>query len=232
VAGFYRTFVRAEDGSTTFMPAREPAQLALGETILRAMRSTGEVIAEDLGMVPELLRPSLERLGVPGYKVLRWERDGETFRDPGGWPKLSVATNATHDTTTTATWYEGLSEGERAELAKLPGLHLERSEGGEERGLDLAAHPRFDDAVRDALLRVLYAAPSELAIVPFEDALGGRAQINHPGEQDDSNWSYRMPRTVEELEADGGGEGGEGGGPDARRLRALAQETGRLDSAT
>ena len=33
-----------------------------------------EIIAEDLGIVPDFVRESLARLGVPGYKVFRWER--------------------------------------------------------------------------------------------------------------------------------------------------------------
>ena len=49
-----------------FWPAHESAQISLGETILRIMRTSGEVIAEDLGALPPFLRPSLERLNVPG----------------------------------------------------------------------------------------------------------------------------------------------------------------------
>ena len=35
------------------------------------------VIAEDLGVVPDFVRESQHRLGIPGYKVFRWERDWE-----------------------------------------------------------------------------------------------------------------------------------------------------------
>jgi hypothetical protein len=68
------------------------------------MMRWAEVIAEDLGTVPPFLRPSLETLGVPGYRVLRWEKDEQgAYRDPATWPEVSVCTNATHDTDTTAT---------------------------------------------------------------------------------------------------------------------------------
>jgi 4-alpha-glucanotransferase len=60
--------------------------------VLRLMRRWGEVVAEDLGSVPPFLRPALERSGVPGYRVLRWEKEGDAFRDPATWPNLSVAT--------------------------------------------------------------------------------------------------------------------------------------------
>jgi isoamylase len=206
VLGFYRTYVRSSDGNSGFWPAHEPAQLALGETILRAMRTTGEVIAEDLGSVPPFLRPSLQRLGVPGYKVLRWEKDRDRFGDPGGWPQLSVAANATHDTETTADWYDALSGAERAAVAQVPGLQT------------LEGRQQFDDTVRDALLRVLYAAPSKLVVIPFQDAFGQRERINVPGTVAETNWAYRVPVPVETLTTDDASN---------NRLRALAEATDR-----
>jgi isoamylase len=207
VVGFYRSYVRtASDDQGAFWPAQESAQISLGETIIRIMRTSSEVIAEDLGEVPAFLRPSLDRLAVPGYRVLRWEKDRDSFRDPGGWPHLSVATNATHDTDSTADWYDGLSDEQRGHLARVPGLEA------------LAPHPRFDDTVRDVILGRLYSAPSKLAIVPFPDLLGHRDRINVPGTVSDTNWSYRMPVAVEAL----AGERAE-----SQRLLQLARQHGR-----
>ena len=46
--------------------------------------------AEDLGTVPDFVRASIARLRIPGYKVLRWEREwdapGQPFRDPASLP--------------------------------------------------------------------------------------------------------------------------------------------------
>jgi 4-alpha-glucanotransferase len=206
--GFYRTFVRSVDGRTTgFTPTDEGAQVRLGETVMRLLRRWAEVVAEDLGSIPPFLRPSLERSGVPGYRVLRWEKDGDAYRDPATWPPLSVATNATHDTDTTAQWYDSLSAADRAHLLKLPGLQQ----------LD-PARP-FDDQARDALLRVQYASPSTLVLVTFQDALGARDRINRPGTVNEENWSYRMPTSAQALSADPA---------TSERLRKLAEETGRL----
>jgi 4-alpha-glucanotransferase len=207
VIGFYRTFFRSSDGHTKgFLPEDEGAQVRLGETIMRLFRRFGEVIAEDLGTVPSFLQQSLDKLEIPGYRVLRWERDGDNYRDPTGWPALSIATNATHDTETSAEWYDALSVQRRAELLRLPhfaGLDPERG---------------FDDRVRDALLKTLYSAPSTLAVVPFQDAMGLRERINVPGTVSDANWSYRLPMDVEALLADE---------PAISRLAVLAAETGR-----
>src|SRR5204863_2662293 len=183
--GFYRTYVRSADGHTNgFLPADEAEQIALGERIMRLFRRFGEVVAEDLGTVPPFLRPSLEKIGVPGYRVLRWEKDGDDPADPAKWPPLSIATNATHDTDTTAAWYDGLPVEEREKLRKVPALA----------SLD-PARP-FDDQTRDLFLRALYQAPSVLALVPIQDALGTRERINAPGSDTPNNWTFRLERSV------------------------------------
>jgi 4-alpha-glucanotransferase len=204
--GFYRTYFRSLDGRTSgFSPADEPEQLQLGETLMRLMGHWAEVVAEDLGAMPDFLRPSLEKLGVPGYRVLRWEKDGDTYREPGSWPESSVATNGTHDTETTAAWFDGLDRDERERLRKVPGLG----------GLD--PDRGFDDRARDLLLRAIYNAPSTLALVPLQDALGTRERINVPGTADEANWTYRAP-SVEDLLQDCEA---------TERLARLAVETGR-----
>jgi 4-alpha-glucanotransferase len=170
------------------------------------MSRWAEVIAEDLGTVPPFLRPSLDKLGVAGYRVLRWEKDDEAYRDPAAWPAVSVCTNATHDTDTTAEWYDALSIEEREKLRKIPAL------------ASLDPQAPFGSRTRDAFLQAIYEAPSTLALVLFQDALGSRERINTPGTVDAANWSYRMPMTVEALAAER---------REAERLARIATTTGR-----
>ena len=148
------------------------------------------VIAEDLGVVPDFIRDSLDGLAIPGYRVQRWERDwnkpGQPFRDPAAWPAVSVATTGTHDTDSLADWYESLGEEDRRALLALPGLAPLRQR----------APARFDDAVRDALLELLYGSGSDLLLLPFQDLLGHRERVNVPGTVNDQNWTYRMPGTI------------------------------------
>jgi len=89
-----------------------------------------------------------------------------------------------------AAWWDAISPDERRLFTGLPGLQ----------GID--PHQPFDDRVRDALLRVLYDAPSELCLLPFQDLLGTRERVNVPGTVNDSNWTYRMPMDVDALRAD------------------------------
>jgi 4-alpha-glucanotransferase len=213
VIGYYRIYERPIGGTPFFRPADEVSQVALGEQLIARAREAGrglELVGEDLGSVPDFVRQSLHRVGIPGFRVLRWEQDHGRFRDPAGYPELSVATTGTHDTSSLASWWEDeLGAEERAALASLPAF---------------AAMPEYratlTPEVHDAVLGGLYTAASRLVILPFVDVYGGRERINVPSTVQDGNWSYRMPWTVEEL-------AGHGGTPLAARLRDLALRSGR-----
>jgi 4-alpha-glucanotransferase len=198
VVGMYRTYYRtgAPESEGRFTPETEPAQTALGEKMMELFSEGARVIAEDLGTVPDFVRRSLTRCGVPGYRVLRWEREweepGQPWRDPAGWPALSVATSGTHDTESLAEWFEAMDAEERAAFLALPRLAALRARSAE----------RFDLEVRDAILDLLYESGSELALLPFQDALGARERVNVPGTVNDENWTYRMPMDVAQLALD------------------------------
>src|SRR5204863_6989708 len=104
LVGFYRTYARPTGSGTPFFtPSVEADQIALGERVLGIFREgRAEIIAEDLGTVPDFVRESLSRSGVPGFCVFRWERfwhrDNQPFRDPSEYPVVSVAASGTHDT--------------------------------------------------------------------------------------------------------------------------------------
>jgi 4-alpha-glucanotransferase len=199
LVGFYRTYGRAKDGGEGFFtPADESAQRALGETVLDMFRSAGaEIIAEDLGTVPDFVRASLARMGIPGYRVFRWERhwhdQGQPFRDPSQYPPLSVAASGTHDTEPVAVWWDNAGETERRQVSELPSVRRVTA------GADLT-HRRFDATVRDALLEVLFAAASDLLLVPIQDAFGWRDRINEPATVGDVNWTFRLPWPVDTLD--------------------------------
>jgi 4-alpha-glucanotransferase len=217
VVGLYRTYyIPRAGGERGFVPAEPADQRVQGERLLRQLAfpegprpGRSRVIAEDLGTVPEWVRDSLLRLGIPGFRVLRWEKDDDVFRDPAGWPTLSVATTGTHDTDSLIDWYDGLDEAERAALCALPRLR-----GLHERG---KPPPRCDERVRQALLELVYASGSALTLVPFQDLAGSRERINVPGTLEESNWAYRLHETLDELEIHDLG----------AQLRALAERTGR-----
>ncbi|MGC4116084.1 MAG: 4-alpha-glucanotransferase [Myxococcales bacterium] len=209
--GFYRTYTRPRDGSPPFFsPEVEPKQVRQGEALFRLLGAGGSfVLAEDLGTVPKYVRQSLTRLGVPGFRVLRWEKDDGVWREPGEWPALSVATTGTHDTDSLAVWWEALPEAERTGVCALPAL----------RGLD--AERFFSSKVHDALLETVYRSGSALLLTPVQDLFGWRDRVNVPGTMGAANWTWRMGWTVGDLSF------APALGERTHSLRRLAEQSGR-----
>ncbi|MDR1990186.1 MAG: 4-alpha-glucanotransferase [Acidobacteriaceae bacterium] len=197
LVGFYRTYSRPRaGGDPSFSPAHEPEQRALGERVLGIFRAPGsEIIAEDLGVVPEFVRESLTRIGIPGFKVFRWEREwdreGQPFRDPSTYPVLSVAIAGTHDTETTAVWWQSATVAEREAVLNLPTF---TNVGG----ATLVDQP-FVPVIRDILLDALLASQSALVIVPVQDLFGWTDRINEPATVSPGNWTFRLPWPIDRL---------------------------------
>ena len=198
LVGFYRTYGRPRDGGDAFFsPTTQREQEALGERVLGLFRAAGaEVIAEDLGTVPDFVRGSLARQGIPGFRVLRWERywhaEGQPFRDPADYPAASVAASGTHDTEPMATWWEAASDDERRKLNAVP--TVQRISGGSGI-LDAAAAE-----VRDVLLETLFASKSDLLLLPVQDVFGWRDRINQPATVAAANWTFRLPWPIDHLD--------------------------------
>jgi 4-alpha-glucanotransferase len=215
LVGFFRQWVTpvkagAKGAKGHFDPAQEKAQLARGEKVLRAMMDAAgkdAVIAEDLGVIPDFVRATMKRLGLPGYKVLPWERDG-SFQpyDPRSYPEVSVATWSTHDTAPITQWWYDLHDWERERIAKLDGFPLDLPEPAREL----------------ALLKLLLSAKSELTLMLAQEILGDKTRINTPGTVNDENWTWRLPRPIEDLREDKALASRFGA------IRSLVAESGRL----
>jgi len=220
LVGFYRTYARPRSGGDGFFsPSEQRDQEALGERVLDLLRSAGaEIVAEDLGTVPDFVRGSLARLGIPGFRVLRWERywhsDGQPFRDPGDYPPTSVAVSGTHDTEPMLVWWERASDDERQRVNAMP--TMQRLTDGH--GILTADAAR----VRDVLLEALNASGSMLTLNPVNDVFGWRDRINEPASVSSANWTFRLPWPVDRMND----------APEARErqetLRRWAERHGRV----
>jgi 4-alpha-glucanotransferase len=202
LVGFYRTYFRPHDGSPAeFSPAAQEDQERLGERVLKTFRESGaRIIAEDLGVIPDFVRASLARVGMPGYKVFRWERawqlDGAPFIDPATYPPTSTATSGTHDTEPLALWWEGAGADERAAVLAIGSIAGRLSEADRTAALHA---PELDESVRRALLEALFASGSDYLILPLQDVFGWRDRINQPATIGPENWSWRLPWPSERL---------------------------------
>lgn len=207
VVGFFRQWVTREpspesiekeaSGSAApkkrghFDPEREIDQRMRGDKVLRAMleaAGAGTVIAEDLGVIPPFVRETMQRLDLPGYKVLPWERNEHFIpHDPRSFPEVSVATWSTHDTLPITQWWYELQDWERERLAKLDEIRL-----------DLPEHDR-----ELALVKLLFSSRSNLTLLLAQEVIGDKTRINLPGTVTADNWTWRLSRPIEDLREDG-----------------------------
>lgn len=205
--GFFRTYGIPTDSrqSSKFHPEDESQQIAQGESFLRMLHEEcGDAIpvAEDLGTVPRFVRRILHEHQVPGYKVMRWEKQPNgDFLDPRSYDPISVATTGTHDTSTLAEWWEELTPEERRSLGHALGITMDRGR----------ADAAFDAALRRSLLRSTYESGSFLAVLPIQDLFGWTERINLPMTASAENWNYQLPfelgpsgEVPPEIEAEGG----------------------------
>ena len=221
VVGLFRTYCYPIDGGGTgdFDPSGETAQQAQGEEILAAIIAEAgpmQIIAEDLGVIPPFVRKSLAALGLPGYKIARWEKEmtatGERVISPERYGAVSLATTGTHDTETLAEWWNTAPVGERRALAE--GLEItDRVD---------CANAILSEAALDAILEKVYAAPSLLAIAPLQDLFGWSDRINMPGTIGPANWSWRLPFDLERFAQDPARQ------RRVERIRRIAERTGRF----
>jgi 4-alpha-glucanotransferase len=224
VVGLFRTYNYPVDDEIggTFEPETETAQQAQGEEMMRiVLEEAGpmRVVAEDLGVIPSFVRETLASLSVPGYKVMRWEKQpcsggsaNRRFVSPADYPAVSLATTGTHDTDSLAGWWERIGEGERMRLM----------EAVSPASLAPGTNCKLDESHLDKILESVYASPAQLVVTPIQDLFGWDARINFPGTVSDANWSWRLPfdleRATEDLRVRGR----------IARIRAICESTGRF----
>jgi len=154
-------------------------------------------VGEDLGTVPDYVRPSLRSLGIAGFKIPQWEnyRDGRSI--PGrAYERLSVATFATHDHHPVRAIWERAFDPAAAHAAQ---ARQDLARIGEFAGFMPA---NSMDYLRDFYPRIfeaLFRSESWIAIVMITDLLGRKDRFNVPGTSAGSNWTRRLHTTVSKL---------------------------------
>ncbi|MFZ5806020.1 MAG: 4-alpha-glucanotransferase [Verrucomicrobiota bacterium] len=188
-----------------------------GEELLQmVLQAAGDatVIGEDLGMVPDYVRPSLTKIGISGFKIPIFEKEwnGE-YKKPEEYPALSVTTLSTHDHETMLgfweSWWKKFEEGEKLKAkGKGDKSSLEEAEKASWEVYrtqrfawldDRAMLREYEPQVREGVCRRSLKSASWLTILMITDLLGLSTRFNVPGPSADSNWSERLPYTVTEL---------------------------------
>ncbi|MBU6450302.1 MAG: 4-alpha-glucanotransferase [Cyanobacteria bacterium REEB67] len=173
------------------------------QVILDAAGDNCGVVAEDLGMVPDYVRPRLKELGIPGFTIPIFERDEKkdrAYKTREEHEELSLVTLGTHDHQPVKVFYEELSKWWHGENGHEGWMEVQRLmkflewPEGEEPPTEFTAelHKRF--------IEILMECHCWLAVFMISDLLGVSQRFNEPGIAGDSNWSQRLAYSLSEYE--------------------------------
>ena len=172
----------------------EEGTVLLSMILSAAREKNCKVVAEDLGMVPDYVRPRLKELGIPGFTIPIFERveEDRSFKPKETHEQLSLVTYGTHDHEPIASYYEGLSKWWHGEDGHEGWLEVQRLLTF--LGLPTDNPPEhFDKNLHRAFIEVSMDCPSWLAMFMVSDLFGSSQRFNEPGIAGDSNWSQRLP---------------------------------------
>lgn len=201
IVGFFRIWAipLGQTGkSGFFIPEDINEWIPQGKKIMLTLLQNSQMlpIGEDLGVVPTEVRTCLSSLGIPGTKVIRWERRWQTdrsFIDPKTFDPISMTCLSTHDSETLSQWWENDSE-EVSVYAGSMGLSDTKLLDKEQRKKILTASHTSQSLFHINLLQEYLAMFDELRWDnPNDD------RINIPGKILDENWTYRFRPTMEAL---------------------------------
>lgn len=217
-----------------FMPRNDDTaenrtkNLADGDYYLSKLLSAApevEVVGEDLGCVPDYVRPDMRNLNIPGFKIPHWEVDSTGQIELGAtYHECSFATYGTHDfDTIICTWNECY---EKVHHAKMLGLWDETA------GVTLpiqdpamqfvcqqaqdAAHllrwfahyakmpavmwqAPWNDEIKTSMFLSLLKSNSRYTALLWTELFDVDCRLNYPGTVGGTNWRLRMPFTAQEA---------------------------------
>jgi 4-alpha-glucanotransferase len=193
-------------------PENKAANRAQGEEFLRVLLAVcGEhtLIGEDLGTVPDYVRPSLLSLGIAGFRLPNWELEWDTRLTPGErYDRLSVVTFATHDHEPLRAMWERWMQVIKDALVDPVTLAAARDATwwevrrlGAWADFEVPKITPFDD-VHEKLLGALFRTDSWMAICMITDLFATSQRFNVPGAVSQSNWSSRLTYPIAKWHSD------------------------------
>lgn len=206
-----------------WLPEDRRANLMQGDRLLsRLLKAVPgmRVIGEDLGCVPDYVRPDLSRLRIAGFKIPHWEIDRDQHIIRGDtYNPCSFATYATHDFPPLCNdwneWFSHVQAGRDAvrdtSVTGTPLRDILRTARdcarvlcwlGDYAGLDKEAslHP-WNASLKDSLFRALLGCRSAYAALMWTELFDIPVRLNTPGTEGGTNWRPRMPFTAAQAAA-------------------------------
>ena len=212
VMGLFRLYcVPAGRPATDGVYLRYHHNELLAVLAIESNRSKCALAGEDLGTVPDGVRPVMARHGMFRLHVGQWSFPAARGDAPGPAPAESIASLNTHDTPTFAGWWRGADIDDRIELGLITPAQeaQERVERDRGRAALLAfAAPRVSDSVLTDVERAMVGAAADLAegaaevvLVALDDLMFDPVPHNVPGTVNERpNWQRRVEGWSEVLD--------------------------------
>lgn len=197
-------YPRADDRMTD-----KAKNLLDGDVYLKAILEAAgesEVVGEDLGFVPDYVRPHLAELGIAGFKVCHWEKDWSgnvVMADEH--PDCAFATYTTHDHPSIWTMWEDMREDAADDEGASEGLKL-ISQYADLPVVEDGSYPAFGSEIKWAMVDALLKSGARYAALMITDVIDSRERINVPGTVGEHNWTYRVGWEFESIPSEVSGE--------------------------
>lgn len=201
IVGFFRIWAipqgkKAIDGH--YVPENPIKWESQGEKMLKLLLENSSMlpIGEDLGVIPHETRKLMHELGIPGTKVLYWERNWKgdrNFIPFSDYPKDSLTTVSTHDSEPLEMWWKNHPEDAKV-FAHFMGWDY---------GKTLTKNQLLE------ILKSSHHTKSQFHINLLQEYLSlfpeltwgkqDKERINMPGIVSPDNWTYRYKPSIEEM---------------------------------
>ncbi|HUS31653.1 MAG TPA: 4-alpha-glucanotransferase [Kofleriaceae bacterium] len=212
VMGLFRLYcVPSGRPATDGVYLRYPYEELIAIVTLESRRSHCAVTGEDLGTVPENVRPTMTRHGLFRLHVGQWSFPSEPGKSPEASPAEAVASLNTHDTATFAGWWRGLDIDDQRDLG-LINAEQEAQQRAEREKQKLAilafAGPNAAEDTLTEVERMMVAVTTDLALGPAEIVLATIDDLvldpvphNVPGTVSERpNWQRRLQNWSQVLD--------------------------------
>ncbi|MCB1067590.1 MAG: 4-alpha-glucanotransferase, partial [Simkania sp.] len=201
IVGFFRIWGIPHNHSPkagSYIPADPSEWIPQGQEILQFLHHNSNMlpIGEDLGTVPREIKHCLAKLGIPGTKIIRWERKEDkkrSFIPYDEYPRLSMTSVSTHDTEPLALWWQ-VQKDEAKAFAEFKGWSYSPTLSFDQHREILRDSHQTPSLFHINLLQDYLSLFPELVWENLKDE-----QINIPGTTSPFNWTYRFRPSVEEI---------------------------------
>lgn len=214
VMGLFRLYcVPAGHPATDGVYLRYPSDELLAVLALESTRARCALVGEDLGTVPDQVRPAMARHSLFRLHVGQWAFPTAAGRAPEPSPPGSIASLNTHDTATFAGWWRGADIDDRRDLDLITAAQdaEERVQRDLSRTALLAFAQRHiaGEALTDVERAMvgatadLAAGPAEVVLVSLDDLALDPVPHNVPGTTTERpNWQRRVEHWSDALDPD------------------------------